>query len=137
MMKYCEMTRNQLAAELQNLSDEYEKIKAQGIKLDISRGKPCTEQLNLSDGLLNVLQGADDCKTEAGFDCRNYGLFEGVPEAQKMFSELLTIPSFLLRPSGTCAKSLSVLMKEWFLKNENNQIHISLTCAFAHSLLLR
>ena len=92
-MKYCEMTREELLLEQQSLVAKYEEIKAGGMKLDISRGKPCTEQLNLSDGLLAILKEADDCKTEAGFDCRNYGLFEGVPEAQKMFSELLTIPS--------------------------------------------
>lgn len=92
-MNYCEMSREELLAEHASLTKKYEEIKASGLKLDISRGKPCTEQLNLSDGLLTVLNGAEDCKTEAGFDCRNYGLFEGVPEAQKMFSELLTIPS--------------------------------------------
>ena len=93
MMKYCEMSREALENELAALNKEYAEIKESGMKLDISRGKPCTEQLNLSDGLLNVLKDAEDCKTEAGFDCRNYGLFEGVPEAQKLFSELLTIPS--------------------------------------------
>ena len=92
-MKYCEMSHEALVAEKESLVKEYEAIKASGLKLDISRGKPCTEQLNLSDGLLTILKGAEDCKTEAGFDCRNYGLFEGVPEAQAMFSELLTIPS--------------------------------------------
>ena len=92
-MKYCEMSREELSLEHASLVKEYEKIKASGLKLDISRGKPCTEQLNLSDGMLTVLKDAGDCKTEAGFDCRNYGLFEGVPEAQAMFSELLTIPS--------------------------------------------
>lgn len=92
-MKYCEMSREALLAEYESLKNEYEKIKASGLKLDISRGKPCTAQLNLSDGILDILHGAEDCKTEAGFDCRNYGLFEGVPEAQKLFSELLTIPS--------------------------------------------
>ena len=92
-MNYCEMSREALENELQVLQKKYNEIKESGLKLDISRGKPCTEQLNLSDGLLTVLQGAEDCKTEGGFDCRNYGLFEGVPEAQKMFSELLTIPS--------------------------------------------
>ncbi|MBR4032818.1 MAG: aminotransferase class I/II-fold pyridoxal phosphate-dependent enzyme [Clostridia bacterium] len=93
MMKYCEMSREALLAEYESLKNEYEKIKASGLKLDISRGKPCTAQLDLSDGILDILHGADDCKTEAGFDCRNYGLFEGVPEAQRLFSELLTIPS--------------------------------------------
>ncbi len=92
-MKYCEMSRAELEAVYAGLKIEYEDIKKLGMSLDISRGKPCTEQLNLSDGLLTALNGAEDCKTEAGFDCRNYGLFEGVPEAHKMFSELLTIPS--------------------------------------------
>ena len=92
-MKYCEMSRTDLLAEYERLACEYEKIKASGLKLDISRGKPCSEQLDLSDGILDILHGAEDCKTAAGFDCRNYGLFEGVPEAQKLFSELLTIPS--------------------------------------------
>lgn len=92
-MKYCEMSHEALLAEYESLKNEYEKIKASGLKLDISRGKPCTAQLDLSDGILDILHGAEDCKTEAGFDCRNYGLFEGVPEAQKLFSELLTIPS--------------------------------------------
>ena len=78
-MKYCAMSREALIAEHKILIQKYEEIKASGMKLDISRGKPCTDQLNLSDGMLAILQNADDCKTEAGFDCRNYGLFEGVP----------------------------------------------------------
>ena len=92
-MKYCEMSRAALECEYASLKAEYEKVKESGLSLDISRGKPCTDQLNLSDGILTVLENSADCKTEAGFDCRNYGLFEGVPEAQKLFSELLTIPS--------------------------------------------
>ena len=87
------MSREALLAEHESLKGEYEKIKASGLKLDISRGKPCTAQLDLSDGILDILHGAEDCKTEAGFDCRNYGLFDGVPEAQRLFSELLNIPS--------------------------------------------
>jgi len=91
-MRYCEMDRDSLNAAYAELKGEYEKIKAMGISLDISRGKPCTGQLNLSDGMLTVLSEAGDCKTETGFDCRNYGLLEGIPEAIKLFSELLDIP---------------------------------------------
>ena len=86
------MSREALLAEREILVGKYEEIKASGMKLDISRGKPCTDQLNLSDGMLAVINDAADCKTEAGFDCRNYGLFEGVPELQKMFSELFSLP---------------------------------------------
>jgi hypothetical protein len=61
VMNYCEMSREALENELQVLQKKYNEIKESGLKLDISRGKPCTEQLNLSDGLLTVLQGAEDC----------------------------------------------------------------------------
>jgi len=82
-----------LAAEYEALKVAYENVKAKGLKLDISRGKPCTEQLNLSDGMLKYVQTAEDCRAENGFDCRNYGLFDGVPEAKKLFSELLNMPA--------------------------------------------
>ncbi len=91
-MRYCDMERAELEAAHSELKKEYEAVKAMGMSLDISRGKPCTEQLDLSDGILTVLKGAEDCKTAAGFDCRNYGLFEGVPAARILFSELLNIP---------------------------------------------
>ena len=87
------MSHSALAAEYDALKVAYENVKAKGLKLDISRGKPCTEQLNLSDGMLKYVQTAEDCKTENGFDCRNYGLFDGVPEAKKLFSELLNMPA--------------------------------------------
>lgn len=91
-MKYCEMDSAALGAAYTAVKAQYEDIKAMGMSLDISRGKPCTEQLNLSDGMLTVLKEAKDCKTEKGFDCRNYGLLEGIPDAIKLFSELLDIP---------------------------------------------
>ena len=60
-MKYCEMSKEALLAEQEKLVKEYKNIKAEGMKLDISRGKPCTDQLNLSDGLLTILKGMEDC----------------------------------------------------------------------------
>lgn len=92
-MKYCEMTHAELSAAYTALQKEYECIKMRGMSLDISRGKPCTDQLELSNGLLTVLQDGNDCKTETGFDCRNYGLLDGIPEAKKMFAELFDVPS--------------------------------------------
>ena len=87
------MDRAALAAAYTEARAQYNKIKAQGMSLDISRGKPCTEQLNLSDGMLTVISDGKDAKTEKGFDCRNYGLLEGIPEAIRLFSELLDIPA--------------------------------------------
>ena len=91
-MNYRDMDSAALNAAYTDIKAQYEAIKAQGMSLDISRGKPCTEQLNLSDGMLTVISDGKDAKTEKGFDCRNYGLLEGIPEAIKLFSELLDIP---------------------------------------------
>ena len=87
------MTAAELQAELSFLRNEYSKIKAKGLSLDMSRGKPCTEQLGLSDELLFALKSKDDCKTESGVDIRNYGLPGGVPELSALFAELLEVPA--------------------------------------------
>ena len=100
-MKYCEMTKAELSSELALLQKQYSDVKAKGLSLDISRGKPCREQLDLSDGMLQYVQSAEDCKTENGFDCRNYGLFDGVPEAKRLFSELLNMPAVNIIVGGS------------------------------------
>ncbi len=77
--------------DLTALQKEYEPILQKNLKLDMSRGKPCTEQLGLSDELLFALKSKDDCKTRDGFDIRNYGLPGGVPELSELFAELLDV----------------------------------------------
>lgn len=105
-MKYSQLAKNELENELKALNIEYERIKAQGKKLDLSRGKPDTEQLSLSDGMLSVIKDGSDCFTEGGFDCRNYGLFDGIPEAKKMFSDLLSIPENYIFIGGSSSLNL-------------------------------
>ena len=83
-----QMTREELAFEYSELLAEYEQVKAEGLSLDMSRGKPCGEQLDLSDGLLTVLSTGEDCVNSYGTDMRNYGMPIGVPAARKLFAEL-------------------------------------------------
>lgn len=71
-----------------SLSNQYEDFRAQKLNLDMSRGKPCTEQLDLSSDLLDCLSKTD-YKTAAGVDCRNYGGVDGIPEAKELFSWML------------------------------------------------
>ena len=78
---------------LTELQAQYEAVLKQNLSLDMSRGKPCTEQLCLSDDLLFALKSKDDCKTAAGFDIRNYGLPDGVPELAELFADLLGVPA--------------------------------------------
>lgn len=89
-MLYTQMTREQLAAEKALLEKEYKSHKEKGLRLDMSRGKPAPVQLDLTKDMMTVL-GKDDYKTEAGMDCRNYGVLDGIPEAKAMFAEMLDV----------------------------------------------
>ena len=89
MKKYQEMTKEELLVEKAALEAEFEKIKALNLKLDMSRGKPSSEQLDLSKGMLDVLDSNSVLKSENGMDLRNYGVLDGIPEAKRLFAEVL------------------------------------------------
>lgn len=78
----------EIKAILEDAKKRYEMFKSQNLNLDMSRGKPCKEQLCLSDGLLNCL---DSYKAKDGTDCRNYGGVDGIPEAKELFSQMLAV----------------------------------------------
>ena len=92
-MSYLAMNAAELQNELSVLRAQYASICGEHLSLDMSRGKPCTEQLGLSDELLFALKSKDDCLTASGFDIRNYGLPGGVPELAALFAELLDVPA--------------------------------------------
>ena len=71
----------------------YAELQAKNLRLDLTRGKPCAEQLDLSNGLLALPgEGPDAFKDADGTDTRNYGGLHGLPELREIFSELLGIP---------------------------------------------
>ncbi len=92
-MKYTEMSREELLTQEQAVKIEYRRYVDKGLALDMSRGKPDTAQIDLSQEMLGVISTPEDCISEAGIDCRNYGLLDGIPEAKRMFSDLLGIPA--------------------------------------------
>lgn len=89
---YEQMSQEELETEHFRLKKAYEAFRARGLKLDLSRGKPSNKQLDMMTGMLDCLHTAEDCQSCGGFDCRNYGVLNGTPEAQKLFSDLLGIP---------------------------------------------
>jgi len=93
MKKYTEMNAAELNAEYAALSEKYNELKAKGYKLDMSRGKPGAAQLDITADMLGNLTSPDECIAEDGTDCRNYGVLDGIPEAKKLFGELLGIPA--------------------------------------------
>jgi DNA-binding transcriptional MocR family regulator len=84
------MNRRDLQAKAAHLDERYHAFKAQRLALDMTRGKPCAEQLDLSLGLLDCL-GHNDYRAADGSDCRNYGGLEGLPEARRLFAEFLEV----------------------------------------------
>lgn len=83
------VSAGQLAEQKKELDAQYRAVQAQGLKLDMSRGKPSAEQLDLSMGMMDCLTSKDLLQTAAGEDARNYGLLEGIPEARQLFADLL------------------------------------------------
>lgn len=89
MKKYTEMTKDELMQEKTALEAEYEKIKNLGLSLDMSRGKPGAEQLDLSLPMLDVLKSDSDMKSESGLDVRNYACLDGIPEAKALIAGMV------------------------------------------------
>lgn len=93
MKSYKEMSKEELRALLEELEKQYAEEKAKGLKLDMSRGKPAASQLDMTMPLMNVLDEESLMKTENGFDCRNYGLLDGIPEAKKLMGDMMGVPA--------------------------------------------
>ncbi|MCC3316449.1 aminotransferase class I/II-fold pyridoxal phosphate-dependent enzyme [Nocardia africana] len=85
------MSHAELVSEHETQTANYAKLQTEKLTLDLTRGKPSPEQLDLSAGLL-ALPGADDYRDGTGTDCRNYGGLHGLPELRAIFGELLGIP---------------------------------------------
>jgi DNA-binding transcriptional MocR family regulator len=77
-----------IAAVSQQLQENYDAFKGRGLKLDLTRGKPSPEQLELSAALLS-LPGSQDYVAEGALDCRNYGGLQGLAEARRLFSGMM------------------------------------------------
>ena len=90
-MQLCKMNNSELENFKSEIMAQFEAFKAKGLKLDMSRGKPGADQLDLSMPMLDVLNSTASALSENGTDCRNYGLLDGLPEAKEMFSKMLGI----------------------------------------------
>ena len=89
MKPYAEMTKEELTAELASLKETYKSYQILDLSLDMSRGKPCAEQLDLSMGMMDVLSSDSDLACEDGTDCRNYGVLTGVHEAKVLIGDMM------------------------------------------------
>ena len=90
MSDFNHLSTQELQQIKNDLSERYFKFKSQGMTLDITRGKPCPEQLDLSGEMLDVITSSD-YKTEEATDCRNYGGLDGIPEVKKLFAQYMEV----------------------------------------------
>lgn len=84
------LSREQLCERLAALTEKYNSYKALGLKLDMSRGKPGADQLEITNDMLDpALLG--NYKASNGFDVRNYGILDGIPECKSLFAEIFGV----------------------------------------------
>ena len=104
-MNYLQASKESLTELSASLKKQYEAVLAEGLSLDLSRGKPSAEQLDLSMPMLSAKTVAD-CKSADGFDCRNYGLGTGLAEMKAFWSELTGIPAANILVGGNSSLNL-------------------------------
>ena len=91
MQPYAEMSNEELQALRKQLSAQYKEYQGKDLRLDMSRGKPSVEQLDLSMGMMDVLSSNDDLTCEDGTDCRNYGVLTGIKEAKELIGDMMEV----------------------------------------------
>ena len=112
MPEYKMMSKQELLSEQEALLKRFDEYKAMGLKLDMSRGKPSKEQLDLSMDMLKPID-----YTENGFDVRNYGILDGLQSCKELFAQLLDVdaknvlvgPAASLNPITPCTTEYSSL----------------------------
>ncbi len=93
MKTYKEMSKEELVSLKASLENEFAEAKSKGLKLDMSRGKQTTAQLDMTMDIMDVFDSDSVLRTEDGTDCRNYGLMDGIPEAKKLLGDILGVPA--------------------------------------------
>ncbi len=88
-MNYLNFSKEQLKNEQEVLAKEFEEIKGKGLCLNMARGKPSNEQLDLSMKMLDVVTSKDVINSVDGTDCRNYGVVDGIKECKELFAQIL------------------------------------------------
>ncbi len=104
--KYINMGIEELKSEYSILMQQYDEYKKKDLHLDLSRGKPNSDQLDISLPLLSEARPREKCFSINGVDCRNYGVLDGIPEMKKLFSDMLGIDEKYITVGGNSSLQL-------------------------------
>ena len=105
-MQYKDYSKEQLFEELGTLKNNFEEIKAMGLKLNMARGVPSPDQLKLSLPMLDILYREADCTAEDGTDCRNYGVMDGIPECKRLMADLMGVTPDMVMIGGNSSLNM-------------------------------
>ena len=92
-MAYANLSKAELTGILADLQKKYTDLQDMNLSLNMARGKPSAAQLELALGVLEALKARSEFANSKGDDCRNYGIWDGLPEMKNIFSEMIGIPS--------------------------------------------
>ena len=104
--QYKEMSATELRAEYDAVKKEYDSFCEMKLSLDLSRGKPNSDQLDISLPLLSEARPREKCFSINGVDCRNYGVLDGIPEMKKLFADMLGIKEKYVTVGGNSSLQL-------------------------------
>lgn len=125
-MDYQAASQEQLKLELETCQKEYEKCVKQHLDLNLSRGKPGSDQLELSLPMLDTLPSSSDLFDEAGTDCRNYGGLDGIPEAKKLIADMLdTTPDHVFVAGNSSLTIMFDILSHAMIDGINGQAPMS------------
>ncbi len=114
-MNYLDLSKDELAKERARVLKEYEKLKALKLNLNMARGKPSVEQLNLSRELLDVVNAESCCILKDGTDCLNYGVLDGISEIKKLFAPVLGVAPDQVFVGGNSSLSMMFDIISFFM----------------------
>ena len=93
MIPYSSIATEELREHLLSLKSVYKAYQGMDLKLNMARGKPSNEQLDLSMEMMDILSSGDDLTCEDGTDCRNYGVLDGIGEAKQLLGDMMEVPA--------------------------------------------
>lgn len=120
-MRYSDMSKEELLIELKKQRQLYNHYQSKKFAFDMTRGKPAPAQLDLSNDMLKD-EYAGNYKANNGFDCRNYGLLEGIPEARKLMGEIIgTEPANVIVCGNSSLNIMYDVMSKFLLFGVNSE----------------
>ena len=93
MTPYSQTATEELKEHLASLKSVYKEYQSMNLQLNMARGKPANDQLDLSMGMMDILSSEDDLTCEDGTDCRNYGVLDGIGEAKQLLGDMMEVPA--------------------------------------------